>query len=156
MKHCNVCDKSLPLEAFGKNKARYDGLQSRCKSCRREYQNAWFQDNKELQSQRIKKNRDAKKKILSDYIWSLLSTTPCMDCGEANPLVLEFDHRDPAMKEYKIAACRGAKTIGLDTLKQEIAKCDIICANCHRIRTQNMFGSWRLDFVVQEGPSPFS
>lgn len=58
----------------------------------------------------------------------------CMDCSENDPVVLEFDHRDPATKLFAIG---DARRLGwsLDKLMREIEKCDVVCANCHRRRT---------------------
>src|SRR5665213_2283169 len=56
---------------------------------------------------------------------------PCMDCHQTfPPCVMDFDHRDPTEKAMNVGACRSLKkTIA------EIEKCDLVCANCHRIRT---------------------
>lgn len=58
-----------------------------------------------------------------------------MDCKQSFPYyVMDFDHRDPSKKEANVGSLRrdGAS---LEALKTEIAKCDIVCANCHRVRT---------------------
>lgn len=77
-----------------------------------------------------------------DYIHSILHNASCMDCGYDNWLALQFDHREPANKEFNISS---NKKRSLDALRIELAKCDIVCANCHWIRTARFFGSWRLD-----------
>jgi hypothetical protein len=56
---------------------------------------------------------------------------PCADCGESDPLVLEFDHR--GNKSFNIA--KGARDRNWQAVLDEIAKCDVVCANCHRRRT---------------------
>lgn len=59
---------------------------------------------------------------------------PCFDCGGAFPIeVMEFDHRQPAEKRYLVSQMAGR--VKLATLLDEIAKCDIVCTNCHRVRT---------------------
>lgn len=61
---------------------------------------------------------------------------PCMDCGESYPYyVMDFDHRDPSTKEYTIANMVNCGNI--EKVKAEIAKCDVVCSNCHRIRTHS-------------------
>ena len=58
---------------------------------------------------------------------------PCMDCGGTfPPYVYDFDHRIPAEKSFSISK---GKRVGREALLAEIAKCDLVCANCHRIRT---------------------
>lgn len=58
----------------------------------------------------------------------------CIDCGYSlHPAALDFDHRNPAEKSGNV----GHLIFGnLDRLMAEIAKCDVRCANCHRIRSQ--------------------
>jgi hypothetical protein len=59
---------------------------------------------------------------------------PCADCGVRFPLfVMQFDHRDPSQKRYLVSQMPGR--VKLATLMEEIAKCDVVCANCHRVRT---------------------
>lgn len=59
----------------------------------------------------------------------------CADCGEADPIVLDFDHVGTD-KEYSISDMVRA-ALSLDTIMREIAKCEVCCANCHRRRTYN-------------------
>jgi len=63
-------------------------------------------------------------------VWDYKSTHPCVDCGESDPIVLDFDH----VRDQKVAAVgrlvgSGAK---LQRIVDEIAKCEVRCANCHR------------------------
>lgn len=71
-----------------------------------------------------------------------LTTHPCVDCGERDPVVLEFDHRDPASKSGDVGRLvhSGKRAV----VQAEIEKCDVRCGNCHRIRTAKQFGSYRL------------
>lgn len=66
---------------------------------------------------------------------------PCFDCGERHPYyVMDFDHRDPAEKRHNVGAVHHFGSV--KALRAEIAKCDVVCANCHRERThgQNRYG----------------
>jgi hypothetical protein len=68
-----------------------------------------------------------------EYLERARSNGKCVDCGESNPLLLQFHHRD-GKEKYVI----GMYTRwSLNRLKEEIAKCDILCANCHIIRHHN-------------------
>lgn len=59
---------------------------------------------------------------------------PCLDCqGIFHPEAMEFDHREPADKSFSIASF--GRRVGLETLETELLKCDLVCANCHRVRT---------------------
>jgi hypothetical protein len=65
------------------------------------------------------------------YLVDFLRARPCVDCGEPDPLVLEFDHL--GSKSFNIAANLGNRK--WQSILDEIAKCDVVCANCHRRRT---------------------
>ncbi len=65
-----------------------------------------------------------------------LKAIPCMDCGECFPAIcMDFDHRPGTDKLFEV----GDKIffLGMKKLLDEIAKCDVVCSNCHRIRTQS-------------------
>lgn len=65
---------------------------------------------------------------------------PCADCGETDPVVLDFDHRPGVQKRFEIARAVNASTRAWSTILKEIAKCDVVCANCHRRRTASRAG----------------
>lgn len=67
----------------------------------------------------------------------------CVQCGEKDVVVLEFDHIDPASKVANISQMR--KNYTPEKLKVELAKCVVLCANCHKRRTAAQYGSWKLD-----------
>ena len=58
----------------------------------------------------------------------------CLDCGENNPIVLDFDHIHN--KKYNVSRMIH-DGFSWAAIKKEIAKCEVVCANCHRIRTHN-------------------
>jgi hypothetical protein len=67
------------------------------------------------------------------FVSSLVLEASCMDCNTDDFRVLEFDHRPDENKKGEISQMIHNTT--LSRLRNEIAKCDIVCANCHRIRT---------------------
>ncbi len=74
-------------------------------------------------------------------LFDFLSTQSCLDCGENDPIVLEFDHIDSGDKFKDVAKLLSGHYSWL-TIQREIAKCEIRCANCHRRKTYNQSGSW--------------
>lgn len=90
---------------------------------------------KTTENNRIVRNK--KRVFVNEY----LKAHPCVDCGEANTIVLEFDHVGVAgSKEFNISdAVRFG--YGMKRIKNEIAKCEVRCANCHRKKTYER-GGW--------------
>lgn len=76
-----------------------------------------------------KKIRDERRQYVRDY----LESHPCVDCGETDPIVLEFDHvrGDKSANVSRIAN----NTCSVERLQAEIDKCEVRCANCHRRAT---------------------
>lgn len=95
--------------------------------------------------QRKERNAHKKDKIARGrhFLFEILKSASCMDCGYSNWIALEFDHRDPEQKHDAVTRMVNDGTT-LERIKQEVAKCDIVCANCHAIRTANSSGSWRV------------
>src|SRR5690349_7984783 len=62
-----------------------------------------------------------------------LKSKPCMDCKQTfDPVCMDFDHRDPTQKVIEVTQLRNSNT---ERILEEIAKCDLVCANCHRLRS---------------------
>jgi hypothetical protein len=75
---------------------------------------------------------------------------PCMDCGNEYPTwVMDLDHRNP---KEKVLAVATAVTWGwsIQRLQSEIAKCDVVCSNCHRDRTHKQ----RVDGIFRKRATP--
>lgn len=120
-------------------------LGKRLKFCLVCYEEKYGPLEDKIKSWRAKKQRALRERNLrcKEFIKEILTNSKCMDCGYNNWIALEFDHRDPSKKEYEISNCIGRGSIS--KLKKEMEKCDIVCCNCHRIRTSKMFGHWRND-----------
>ncbi len=136
MKRCAICKKTKPEAEFNKHKHRRDGLQSHCKKCNQEKSRAYYTKNKNRHLVVIRARNKQQRKMLQQYIYDFLRKNPCVDCGESNPCCLDFDHlRD---KKYNISRM-AAQGLSLKTVTEEIAKCEVRCANCHRKRTAKTF-----------------
>jgi hypothetical protein len=84
------------------------------------------------QEWRKKRTEDHRKKIQA------LKDAPCLDCGgRFHFVVMDFDHRDPLQKKFQISTMLGTRSWA--TIETEIAKCDLVCSNCHRLRTARNF-----------------
>ena len=70
--------------------------------------------------------------------WMLeLKSRPCADCGGVFPVCcMDFDHRDGTEKAYNLGSMF-AHHYSRELIQTELDKCDLVCANCHRVRTRN-------------------
>ena len=141
MKKCNGCGESLPETSFSwKNKAR-GYRNSRCRSCHKAYAAEHYKNNSDSYKARTKRDRPKLYAQGDQYIKEHLRNNPCVDCGESDIRVLQFDHRDSVgNKALRVGHYRSS----LGRLIQEIAKCDIRCANCHMRRTFEQQGWSRI------------
>ena len=75
----------------------------------------------------------------TEFLVDFLRGHPCVDCGESDPVVLEFDH----LSEKKFSIAQGVRNRNWQSVLDEMAKCDVVCANCHRRRTAHRGGFLR-------------
>jgi hypothetical protein len=109
---------------------------------------AYYARNREREIARVRVRQDATLAMLRR-----LREVPCADCGvRFAPHQMDFDHRNPADKS--LAMTSGAAMLASrPRLLLEVAKCDVVCANCHRVRTRTAHRR-RLAERVQAGSSP--
>lgn len=138
MKQCSECGAIKPLDEFQKRARSKDGRTNLCKPCKRAYDNDHYSKTPERRNY-IRANSDARILANRGFIIDYFLDHPCVDCGETDPVVLEFDHRGDKLGNVSKMIIRNS----LATLKAEVAKCDVRCANCHRRKTAKDFGYWR-------------
>ena len=93
-----------------------------------EHHQRWYAKHKDRHYEYYRKKQERNKALLKK-----LKDKPCMDCGVKYPhYVMDFDHRDPETKTKNISRML---TTSVKTIMDEVAKCDLVCANCHRERT---------------------
>lgn len=68
---------------------------------------------------------------LKDWLAEFKAASACARCGEDHPATLDFHHRDPAAKDFNLSNV-SAYGWSLERIQAEIAKCEVLCANCHR------------------------
>ena len=86
---------------------------------------------------------DAKKHRVRDWLIKTYGGVPCMDCeGVFAWCAMDFDHRPGEGKEFGIGAISALKATPerIAKVEKEISKCDLVCASCHRVRTQKRAG----------------
>lgn len=93
----------------------------------RKYRRDWYHRNREQRRTKENLNSSNRRKALRAFIIS--QKTKCLRCPEDHPACLDFHHRDPSTKEFTVCELTD---YSLETVKAEIAKCDVLCSNCHR------------------------
>lgn len=130
MKICSKCKDEKELEQFDKNKKQIDGHSKLCKICSREQsKKSYFRTSGKRNKYLIERRR----KIAKDFeknLWEIKAK--CIKCGFDHVAALDFHHRDPGQKIDTIGNLKWAG-VSKETFQKELDKCDIICANCHRI-----------------------
>lgn len=134
MKICNTCHEEKPLEAFSMRK---NGSHvARCKACHNAYVRQNYANNREKYAEKNRRDgpkyRERNRRYMTDY----LRTHPCVDCGETDIEVLEFDHIIP-LSGKRVTNMNGTS---LAKLQEEIDRCEVRCANCHTRRTRRQMG----------------
>jgi hypothetical protein len=114
-----------------------------CRPCRSAYGKEHYEANRAryIANGHARKELELRKRF--EYVVDYLRAHPCTDCGESDPLVLEFDHLGD--KEFNVSY--GIQNIGWKRVLEEIRKCDVVCANCHRRRTAAQRGHRRTQFT---------
>lgn len=101
-----------------------------------------YHKNKEVYKGRAAALRESLKQLVSEF-----KNKPCMDCKQKYPTwVMDLDHRDPSTKEFEIQKL--VMNNNKPKLLIELEKCDVVCANCHRMRTARR-ANW-VDRIVVE------
>jgi hypothetical protein len=141
LKWCYACKKDKDLERdFARNNAQRDGHSNMCKACKKTYNAAYYQENKARDNPGRAENRRLARQRAREKVIGYLKTHPCVDCGETDIVVLEFDHQDDKLKDVNLMVRDGAPW---RRILAEIIKCEVVCANDHRRRTARMFGYYR-------------
>lgn len=124
-KQCTRCLKTKPTDSFNYRDKVRGTRQSHCHDCSRLYTREHYAHNK---SYYYKRNSN-KRKLLAKWLRDYKSTLKCERCNENHPACLHFHHKDPSIKNYCVSAM--SNHYSLTKLTKEIAKCSVLCANCH-------------------------
>lgn len=128
-KICPHCNSSLPLSAFYR---KGSGHQVYCKQCRKGIDHAAYIKNAE----KIKLGKKKWRTAFNAWYDSLKSGRPCVDCGGVFHIeAMEWDHLPQFEKVASLSQLRKDKR--KSEILGEIAKCELVCANCHAVRTFN-------------------
>ncbi len=128
VKQCGKCNVVRAEGFFHRSRRR--GLQAWCKPCRKAYDAAYWRRNRERRQRQKRQNT-------TDFrAWyaSLKAEKPCSDCGRVfAPAAMQWDHLPGADKVKALGDLVHRHNRAL--ILSEIAKCELVCANCHAVRT---------------------
>lgn len=139
VKHCYACGRYKPLDRFSVNRSRADGRNNMCRECKKLCNAAYYQKTKERHNPKRAARRDQVKAETREKVYRYLKEHPCVDCGETDIVVLDFDHQRDKVQEICDMI---ASSCSWPRILAEIEKCEVVCANDHRRRTARTFG-WR-------------
>lgn len=141
MKKCTKCLEEKPFDKFSRRN-QGKSYQSWCKACAVIRNREDYAKDPSKQQRRIKQYLPAIKERNKAFILEYLKANPCVDCGETDIEVLEFDHIEPLR-------ARGGRVTSfvmssIEKVQSEIDKCQVRCSNCHTRRTRRQFGWSRI------------
>lgn len=138
---CSKCKLTKDATEFAfRNKAK-GTRHSYCLQCGREFAKKHYSNNVRYYVQKAYVRRKSLLDEISGKLFDYLEHHPCIDCGESDPVVLEFDHVR-GKKSYNVSAM-GSLVLSWKSILKEIEKCEVRCANCHRRRTAECYASYR-------------
>ncbi len=138
MKICSLCKVEKEKTEFSFRIKDKNILQPHCKQCRKIIDFEFYKNNPQIKREKKERSKITKERN-NNYLYQFLLNHPCVDCKESDPVVLDFDH----LFDKKGNVSEMAESVSLKTLKAEIAKCVIRCANCHRRKTAREFGYFK-------------
>lgn len=140
MRTCTKCFLQKPIEEFGWKDRTINKRHAVCKECTAKRSSEWYYKNKEHHIQSVAENSKSYRAQAGEYIYQYLLAHPCVDCGETDPVVLEFHHLGDKSDDVASMVGRGQS---LEKIKAEIDKCEVLCGNCHKRRTASERGWFR-------------
>jgi hypothetical protein len=139
VRKCYRCGELKAVDEFAWRRKGRGQRDSFCRPCRSAYGKEHYAANRQryIDQARVVKQRVALER--TRYLIEYFVAHPCVDCGDTDPVVLEFDHlRDKCFDiGQKLAVRRWTSILA------EIEKCEVVCANCHRRRTARRRGTLR-------------
>lgn len=133
---CKVCGLSKPVEDLMKDRARPKGYRNKCLVCLRAEKKIYYATVTKHNKQTPRTPGVLWDQPRKEYLNDLRSKTPCTDCGNNfHWCAMDFDHLPGNKKLFNIMA--KYRDVSWELLQNEIAKCEIVCSNCHRVRTRD-------------------
>lgn len=141
-KVCTRCGPpAQPIDNFAIRSRKKGTRQAMCRRCQNDYGKAHYQTYRTAYLLKARRWNDNQNRINAEFVIGYLSSHPCVDCGERDIVLLQLDHLRDKTADVSALSREG---YSLDRIKQEIAKCEVVCANCHLRRTAIRGGWYKL------------
>lgn len=140
-RRCSRCRLLKSIYEFALRDIEHGLRDYYCRPCRQAYRRGHYDRNRADYIARAMSEMRMKREDALLLVHAYLREHPCADCGATDIVTLEFDHRDPTTKITEVAKMLGRRS--WPVIAAEIAKCDVVCANCHRKRTARQQG-WKV------------
>jgi hypothetical protein len=136
---CYRCGELKPTGEFAWRRKKVGQRDTFCRPCRSAYGREHYLANRERYIEQARVQKQALQLERTIFLIEYFKTHPCVDCGERDPVVLEFDH----LRDKSFAVAQSLSRRSWRRILEEIEKCEVVCANCHRRRTARRRGSLR-------------
>lgn len=128
---CTTCQEEKDASAFTasflKRKSKI------CRDCKAEYNRRWYEENKAAHMRNVRRTAKRLRDQAMRFVHERKSQ-PCADCKRRfPPVAMDFDHVRGT--KFEIVSKLTGRLFSIKRLLEEVEKCDVVCANCHRIRT---------------------
>lgn len=146
IRKCSVCFQNKSNNNYFYRDKMRGKLHSQCKECyiakrQHTWQEYYYKHGSKYRENALKRNKLVKEKLHSKML-EYLADKKCEKCGNNDMRVLDFDHIIPSTKSFNIARAMNDR-VSWKNILTEVNKCQILCANCHKIKTAQEQGWYR-------------
>lgn len=146
MKICTKCSLAKSESEYFIKDKKTGRLHAQCKDCYKEHRKSYYalhyNQYGDAYRERARVRRALIQKKLRTSMLAYLKDKTCVVCGETDVRTFEFDHIDPALKSFNIARAIG-DGLSWERIMDEIKKCRLLCANCHKKHTASQYGWYK-------------
>lgn len=136
MRACGRCGEIKPDAEFAWRRKARGERQKYCRPCQADYGREHYRTNRAAYIERARTRKQRVNRERMELLFTYFASNPCVDCGEVDPLVLEFDH----LRDKTFTIGTAFRDRNWADVVAEMAKCEVVCANCHRRRTARRQG----------------
>ena len=138
---CNHCGTEKSEEEFNWRWKNLGIRQPACRECQQVQRRNWYEgDANERHKRNVRERKEAARAISREFAWKYLCEHSCVDYGQSDPRVLQFDHVRGKNRDLARLIADGAP---VEKIKRELELCEIRCANCHQKKTMEERGWYR-------------